>query len=123
MDLSNTYWGSNGLFTQDTVDKLSKLVPRHGKVINPRKNRKLEKFRKAQNCYHDLYNNCLCNRAREFREVFGIASSKYMWKRPRGWSKDFGEELRDLTDKAMDAIILEACDEQGIKSEISLKLK
>ena len=120
MDLSNTYWSSNGLFTQDTVDKLSKLIPQRGKVINPRKNRKLEKFRKAQNCYYDLYNNGLCNRTREFREVFGIASSKYMWKRPNGYGKDISDELRDLTEEAMDAIILEACDEQGIKSEVSL---
>ena len=75
-NLKNTYWGNQGKY-QKSTKKLHKRTPPRGSVNQPRKNRWLEKFRKATNCYYDLYNNGLCNRANEFRLVFGIASSKY----------------------------------------------
>jgi hypothetical protein len=107
LNLKNTYWGNQGKY-QNATDKLQKLIPTSGSVERPRKNRWLEKFRKAVNCYYDLYNNGLCNRANEFRLVFGIASSKYF----NGWN--FSQELVELTETALNEIIEKACKEQGI---------
>ena len=55
-------------------DALNKLVPDQGPVLDAEKNRALEKFRKATNCYHDLYNNGMGNRNAEFRQVFGFSA-------------------------------------------------
>jgi len=111
MDLSKTYWGSDGKYQND-VDKLHALIPSFGSVANPRRNRHLEKFRKASGCYYDLYNNGLGNRANEFRQVFGIASSHYMWRTRYG--KDFGQDLVIKTEEAMDKLIELAMNEQGL---------
>jgi hypothetical protein len=120
MNLEHTYWNSNGLFSNDTITKLDALIPSQGKVVKPRINKALEKYRKASQAYYDLYNNGLYNRAREFREVFGISSSKYIFKRPNGRGTDFTQELVTLTESAMDKIVDLACIEQNIKSEVSL---
>ena len=55
-----SYWNNKGKY-QTLSDKLSGLIPDSGSVKNTSKNRKLEKYRKACNCYYDLYNNGLCN--------------------------------------------------------------
>lgn len=49
-------WCGNSTYTP-LANALNELVPFSGQVEEPRKNRNLEKFRKASNCYHDLYNN------------------------------------------------------------------
>ena len=105
-----TYWNDSGKY-QEFVKGLQDLVPLEGKVENPRKNPKLERFRRASNCYYDLYNNGLCNRASEFYRVFGIPSSNF--------KVGFGEYVRsfyDVTEMAMNDIILEAATEQGLVS-------
>lgn len=54
--MSNTFWdGDSDL--QDVADALATLIPPTGAVENPKKNKALEKFRRATNCYYDLYNN------------------------------------------------------------------
>ena len=68
---TQTYWCSKGKYPE-LNEALQKLIPAEGPVANAKKNRALEKFRKASNCYYDLYNNGLCNRATEFRGVFGF---------------------------------------------------
>ena len=108
--MKNTYWNNNGTF-QTVVNQLNKLIPDEGSVVQPRKNKALEKFRKASNCYHDLYNNGLCNRAQDFRTVFGIASSHYKTSRLR---MSFMSDIYVDTEKVMDTIVINAAEEQGL---------
>jgi len=103
-----TYWNKNGEH-QVAADLLSEMIPHSGKVNNPRKNKALEKFRKARNCYYDLYNNGLCNRSKEFREVFGLSSS--MYKMPYG----FDTSLYIKVEAELNRIIVAAAEEQGIR--------
>jgi hypothetical protein len=108
--LKNTYWSHNGTF--ETAGKqLQALIPEEGSVDRPRKNPKLEKFRKASNAYYDLYNNGLGNRTQDFRTVFGIASSQHKCKR-RAFS--FTPSLYRMTEEVMDLIVIAAAEEQGI---------
>ena len=106
---ANTYWNHNGKY-QAAVAALQALVPDEGAVKNPAKNKALEKFRKASNCYYDLYNNGLCNRAQSFAKVFGIAAGQY-----RGYATyRFAETLYIQTEAQMDEIVKAAALEQGI---------
>lgn len=112
--LQNTYWNKSGTF-QTAVEKLNQLIPDEGSVDHPRStNCKLEKFRKASNCYYDLYNNGLCNSAREFRTVFGFASSNFKRNNNLGRGGSFTPRMYTSTEKVMDYIVVEAAQEQGI---------
>jgi hypothetical protein len=108
--LKHTYWSHNGTF-QTAGDLLNKLIPEEGSVLQPRKNRALEKFRKASNAYYDLYNNGLCNRAQEFRTVFGISSSHY---KTRWLRMSFMSDIYVDTERVMDDIVMAAAEEQGL---------
>ena len=67
-----TYWDGTGKF-QAAYEELNKLIPVEGPCPDARgRNRKLDKMRRAANCYYDLFNNGLCNLAREFRREFGF---------------------------------------------------
>jgi len=108
--IKHTYWNHMGTF-QSAAKALNKLIPAEGSVANPRsKNKKLEKFRKASNAYHDLYNNGLCNRADEFRRVFGFGATRYRYAFGRFYTTAY---LR--TEEQMDAIVAAAALEQGIE--------
>ena len=109
---NTTYWNRNGKYN-DLAEKLQEMIPIEGPVANPRKNKKLEKFRKAVNCYYDLYNNGLCNRASSFAKVFGIRSRDYKYI-GRGYR--YMGALYIETEQVMDKIVLEAAIEQGITS-------
>lgn len=117
----NTYWNSTGKY-QEFVDGLNHLVPAEGVVKNSRKNRALEKFRKASNCYYDLYNNGLDNRLGEVNRVMGIAPTKYRYSVDK-FAKNgrylhqqhyFTEEFYDIIESKMDEIIIAAAIEQVI---------
>jgi len=108
--MKDTYWNHSGKH-EHLADELRKLIPLEGSVANPRKNPALEKFRKASNCYYDLYNNGLCNRAREFYGVFGIASSHY---RLGGPYSRFSDHLYAQVEAKMDEIIEAAMAEQAL---------
>jgi hypothetical protein len=95
-DLSNTYWNHAGLH-QGLVAQLQNHVPASGAVENA-----LELFRKASNCYYDLYNNGLCNRAMEFASVFRGVSS---------------HDVRAI-EARMDEIILAPAKEQGLEVHV-----
>lgn len=111
--LKQSYWNKQGTF-QNAVDQLNLLIPAEGSVDKPRStNRCLEKFRKASNCYHDLYNNGLINRASEFRKVFGIRSSAYHTGRGLDWG------LYVAAERVMDDIVLAAAQEQGIAVDVA----
>lgn len=110
--LKNSYWNSTGKY-QTLSDELEKSVPMMGSVEQPQKNKALEKFRKASNCYYDLYNNGLGNRVHEFRKVFGISSSHYKIGIGRTHT-DFSENMYREVEKKMDEIIIDAAIEQGL---------
>ena len=64
------YWNEEG-FHQTIAEALQGLIPVIGEVPEGKTtNKALERFRRAQNCYYDLYNNGLINRAREFSTLF-----------------------------------------------------
>lgn len=57
---------------QTIVEVLNKRIPFSGKCEGSRSfNKNLEKFRVAQNCLYDLFNNGLMNRKANFRQIFG----------------------------------------------------
>ena len=105
---TNSYWNNNGKH-QQLADKLQKLIPAQGSVERPRKNRSLEHFRKAVNCYYDLYNNGLCNRVAEFRNVFDISSSHYKY----GFGQYY-HNMYEIVEARLDSIIQAAAKEQGV---------
>lgn len=100
-ELKSSYWGGRGKF-QALADKLEAMVPSTGEVKEPKKNRRLEKFRRAANGYYDLYNNGLGNRPAEFRAAFGFSGMT---------------ATAESIEAALDRIVLEAAVEQGIISE------
>lgn len=104
--MSNTYWNHNGRFNNMAVE-LQRLIPAAGAVKNPAKNKNLERFRKAVNCYYDLYNNGLCNRLASFNKLFGVSASNYRYSHGR-----FVQSLYDHVERKMDQIILDAYAEQ-----------
>lgn len=102
---SHTYWAGKGKHPV-TNKKLSNLVPMPGSVPFPEKNLALEKYRVAANCYYDLYNNGLGNRASEFRSIFGFPGKK----EAREMSAEFVQRVEDK----IDAYIYAAAVEQGL---------
>ncbi len=101
----NTYWNHKGKYPK-IQDALANLVPKEGEIPNADNNPALELFRVASNCYYDLYNNGLCNRATEFRGVFGFGGHY-----GRG---GLTQTIVDRTEAEMNRIILAAAKEQGI---------
>lgn len=107
--MPNTYWSNNGKF-QATADRLQALVPDCGEVPNASKNKALERFRKAVNCYYDLYNNGLCNRARSFAALYGISASNY-----GSYARGYSPRLYARVEEKLNSIIELAAQEQGIE--------
>jgi len=70
------FWNNNSPL-QPLAERVQALLPSEGPVEDVRANPKLEKFRKAVNCYYDLFNNGLGNRAEQFRQVFGFGAFAY----------------------------------------------
>lgn len=93
-----SFW-NNDSSQCNLIDRLHSLIPAAGEVPDKKKNKALEKFRKASNCYYDLYNNGLCNRAAEFYKVFGFS----------GLQSD-----APRIEERMNQIVKEAAAEQGI---------
>lgn len=111
---SKTYWSHRGKH-EDLNRKLHKLVPPIGEVVNADDNPALERFRKASNCYYDLYNNGLCNRQHEFEEIFGIGLPREgEWEDEMPDSIELTQELVNKTEAAMNRIIRSAAKEQKL---------
>ena len=109
-----TYWESKGQY-QNLVEELTKRLPPFDSVPNAKtSNKHLEKFRKAQNCYYDLYNNGLCNKAREFSIVFRIPGVPREIKQNYRYNTLVCKTTEELIEAKMDEIILAAAKEQGI---------
>lgn len=108
--VKNTYWNHEGRH-QAAVVQLNKLIPVEGSVPSAQgKNKALEKFRIASNCYYDLYNNGLCNRARSFARIFGFAANNY-----RNTDGKLSDVVYEKAEYAIDKIIEAAAKEQGIE--------
>jgi hypothetical protein len=109
--MNRTYWTGQGRY-QLKADALEKLLPAIGEVEGGQgANKHLETFRRAVNCYYDLYNNGLCNRAREFSTLFKIAGVAKEINSRRGngmLSMDTQERIEDK----MSLFILAAFHEQ-----------
>lgn len=102
-----SYWDHTGKY-QDLYElALEKLIPASGEVPEPKKNKALEKLRRAANCYYDLFNNGLCNRAAEFRRVFGFGGKVIV---DRNYRQSLPESVR--LEEMMDEIIMAAAIEQ-----------
>jgi hypothetical protein len=104
-----TYWNHKGRY-QKACEALQILIPAEGTVPNPGQNPALESLRLATNCYHDLYNNGLCNRRELFGDIFGFVPDH---------EDDFGgvdltREFIGATERMMDRFVRTAATEQGI---------
>ncbi len=107
--MATRYWDGKGEH-QALYDELNKRIPAMGSVEDSRgANRRLEKLRVAANCYYDLFNNGLGNRAAEFRRVFGFGGSVIA-------KNNFSATLHESVEleRKMDEIILLAALEQGL---------
>ena len=112
-DLFKSEWGVNPGF-KHLVDQLNEMLPVMGSVEKPRStNKNLEKFRKAQNVIYDLFNNGLCNRRTEYRNMFGsvplpgIRHQDYIGA--IRWS-----QIEDEVEANFTPIVLKAAKEQGL---------
>jgi hypothetical protein len=113
----STYWENKGLY-QAEADALQTLIPAIGEVPdNKVTNKYLEKFRKAVNCYYDLYNNGLCNRAREFKTLFCIPVLREI-KQNNDSNFLVSSVTEDAIDAKMDQIILLAYKEQLLLGKV-----
>lgn len=112
--MNKTYWTGQGRY-QLKADALEKLLPIFGEVEDGKgANKHLETFRRAVNCYYDVYNNGLCNRAREFSTLFKIAgvAKEINSRRANGMlSLDTQERIEDK----MGLFILAAFQEQFVE--------
>ena len=108
------YWDNTGEH-EALYAQLRLLIPSMGEVPDHKgKNKKLEKLRVASNCYYDLFNNGLCNRAAAFRRVFGFGGTVIA---QRGFNRAM-HESREL-ERMMDEIILAAAAEQGVTAPVA----
>ncbi len=128
---AHTYWNQKGKYPLANK-ALHKLIPSQGEVPNHKQNPALEKLRVASNCYYDLYNNGLGNRAAEFREVFGFCAAAVALgedgavcdhEPDEGGVDEFSQELVDRTESTMDKIIEQAAKEQGIPLDDSPEMR
>jgi len=113
LELFTNSWGINSGY-KHLVDQLNDRLPIMGKVENSRStNKQLDKFRRAQNLLHDLFNNALCNRRSEFKRFFGfvpINTSSYSYPiSTERWS-----QVEDEMSAHMIEIIFDAAAEQNI---------
>lgn len=93
-----SYWNGSGLY-QEYIPLIQKLIPREG-AITGENNEKLELYRRAVNCYYDLYNNGLCNRGAEFVQLFPRLQGARM-------SKTFLNQLESRMNRYIEGVIYE----------------
>ena len=112
--LEKSLWNGKSPYSE-WANELRELVPVEGEVEHHQyRNRALEKFRKATNCYYDLYNNGLCNRGRAFSKVFGITLDQYCHKRGMYHKphKHLEDKFYGLVESKFNKIIIAAVVEQ-----------
>lgn len=114
LELFTNSWGINSGF-QNIVDQLNDRLPFQGRVEKSRStNKQLDKFRRAQNLLHDLFNNSLMNKRAEFQRFFGfvpINTSQYSYP----VTADRWTQVENEMSELMIDIIFDAAYEQGVK--------
>lgn len=117
--MKNTYWNHSGTHQVLAVE-LYERIPEMGIVTNPSKSKALERFRKAQNAYYDVFNNGGCNRGWSISRYFGKEVTRYLrYMRKNGYAAHIDvdriwERICEYTEPKMDALILEAAQEQKL---------
>jgi hypothetical protein len=110
--MENTYWNRSGTY-QNLAEELGKLVPAMGEIKGS-KNRQLERYRKAQNAYYDIFNNGGCNRGRSIGKFFeGVMFYIDHYRRCNFGNVNW-QRIHAITEPKMDEIILAAAAEQKI---------
>lgn len=102
----NSYWCNKGQY-KELVDELNKLIPVSGEVT-AKKSSKLERFRKVQNAYYDLFNNGGCNRMRSISKFFGVYACEMQ---SAHWNLN---RICQKTEPVVDKAVLDAAKEQGL---------
>ena len=114
LELFTNNWGINSGF-KNLADQLNDLLPFQGKVQFARsKNKQLEKFRKAQNLLHDLFNNALMNKRAEFKVFFGFVTINTIRDSYPITAERWNQVNNEMAEH-MNEIIFGAAAEQGVK--------
>jgi len=114
LELFTNNWGINSGF-KNLADQLNDLLPFQGKVQFARsKNKQLEKFRKAQNLLHDLFNNALMNKRAEFKVFFGFVPINTIRDSYPITAERWNQVNNEMAEH-MNEIIFGAAAEQGVK--------
>ena len=100
-----SFWDNNHRLSP-LYEKICSLFPVMGEVDQPRKNPKLERFRKMANAYYDLFNNGGGNRGREIGAYFGPGA--LTCARDRNWN-----EAKRIMDPIVEEALREAAWEQS----------
>jgi hypothetical protein len=104
-----SYWNSNGTY-QAQYEELIKLVPHEGEIKKGMCKHvfSLERFRKACNCYYDVFNNGGGNRDASTAKFFpGVLKELRRARKYFGGKFDW-DYIHSVCDKKMDGIIREA---------------
>jgi hypothetical protein len=104
------YWEGTGKH-ENLSSKLDELLPVMGSVDNPEQSPKLERYRKMNNAYYDLYNNGGGNPSSKTAYYFPktITHARY----------DDWESCNAITEPLMDKAIILASLEQGLIDEVA----
>ena len=115
MDLFEVNWGVRADL-KDVQEKLWDLIPTSGSCESPRsKNKNLDKFRRAANLAHDLFNNGLMNRRGDFKKFFGFVPIPTREPYAGYFNRERWDEIELRMEKEITPLILAAAKEQGVK--------
>ena len=107
--MKRSYWTNNGKH-QKLADAVRAMIPSMGSVSDAESHKALERCRKAINVYHDLYNNGMGNRNKDFRLIFRMPLWMLYDKKKREWPECFYRAV----ELKMDSIILKAAKAEGL---------
>lgn len=115
LELFTSNWGvRNDVAHLQT--KLEEMLPMMGKVKNANKNKKLETFRRAQNCVYDIFNNGLGNRGKSLK-VLGLKKHELPLEIYRGGEllmRANWKRIEEIVSWKFAPIIQNAAKEQGL---------
>ena len=107
-------WGCTPT-TNRLRDKLSGLdhFPDQGECSKKyTANKELERFRRAQNVVHDIFNNGLMNRGKQLK-ILGLRKSDMPFPDDYNWRGNW-DRIEEMVEEKFTPIIMEAAKEQGL---------
>lgn len=117
LELFTSTWGVRNDVSH-LINKLYDLIPLEGPVNNVNKNKSLEKFRKAQNVVHDIFNNGLMNRGYQLK-VLGLKKYNLPFDQYSSngelWMRANWDRIEEEVCEAFTPIIFAAAKEQGVQ--------